>query len=175
MTRGTVYQAVCVPASCSHQDIETAVSQYLQKYKHPAGVQYTVSVSPVLCHTSQQKRFSYGDYTFMLVHLIMFHVVDAVQAVLLHAMKAQRGGTSRGIALPKLNPGATKGGCSAPCPGFFAPIKETQNPLHIWLSGPWDQSGWVHKISPPTRVRTPDCSTHSKLLYRLYYPGRRAG
>jgi len=92
VTRGTVYQAVCVPASCSHWDIETAVSQYLEEYQHPAGVQYTVSVSPVLCHTSQHKTFSYGDYSFMLVQLIMFHVVDAVQAVPLHVMKAKREG-----------------------------------------------------------------------------------
>jgi hypothetical protein len=90
VTRGTVYQAVCVPASCSHQDIETAISQYLQKYQHPAGVQYTVSVAPGRCHTSQQK-FSYEDYIFMLVQFIIFDIVNAVKAVLLYAMKARRG------------------------------------------------------------------------------------
>jgi hypothetical protein len=91
VTRGTVYQAVCVPASCSHQDIETAVSQYLQKYQHPAGVQYTVSVAPDLCHTSQQKKFSYEDYIFMFVQFIIFHIVSAVKAVPLYATKAQSG------------------------------------------------------------------------------------
>jgi len=107
----------------------------------------------------------------MLVQLIMFHVDDAVQAVPLHVMKAQSGG--RGMALPKLNPGSGRGGWSAPCPGFFAAGMETQNPLHIWLGGPWDRSGWVHKISPPTGVRIPDHPTHRKLLYRLYCPSHQ--
>jgi hypothetical protein len=69
--RSSVYQALCVPASCSHQDIETAVSQYLQKYQHSAGVQYTVAVAPNLCQTSQQEAFSFEDYIFMLVPLIV--------------------------------------------------------------------------------------------------------
>ena len=78
MTCGAVYQAVCVPASYSHLDIETAISQYLQKYQHPAGVQYTVSVAPHLCHTSQQKKFLYEDYVFMLVQFVIFYLVIAV-------------------------------------------------------------------------------------------------
>jgi hypothetical protein len=48
-----------------------------------------VSVAPDLCHTSQQTGFSYGDYISMLVQLIMFHVVDAIKALPLYAMKAQ--------------------------------------------------------------------------------------
>lgn len=67
VTRSSVYQALCVPASCSPKDIETAVSQYLQKYKHPAGVHYTAAIAPNHCHTSQQEIFSSGDYIFMLV------------------------------------------------------------------------------------------------------------
>jgi len=76
--RSSVYQALCVPASCSHQDIETAVSQYLQKYQHSAGVQYTVTVVPNLCHTSQHEAFSSEDYIFMLVSFIVFSVVNAM-------------------------------------------------------------------------------------------------
>jgi hypothetical protein len=71
--RSIVYQALCVPASCSHKDIETAVSQYLQKYKHPAGVHYTAALAPNSCHTSQQENFSLGDYIFMLVQFIVFY------------------------------------------------------------------------------------------------------
>lgn len=74
VSRSSVYQALCVPASCSHKDIEIAVSQYLQKYKHPAGVQYTATVAPNLCHTSQQETFSSEDYIFMLVQFIVLYV-----------------------------------------------------------------------------------------------------
>jgi hypothetical protein len=74
VSRSSVYQALCVPASCSHKDIEAAVSQYLQKYKHPAGVHYTAAVAPNLCHTSQQESYSFEDYIFMLVQFVMLYV-----------------------------------------------------------------------------------------------------
>ena len=39
-----------------------------------------------------------------------------------------------------------------------------------WV-GPQGRSGRVRKISPPTRIRSPDRPARSESLYRLSYPG----
>jgi hypothetical protein len=44
-------------------------------------------------------------------------------------------------------------------------------PLYRWLGGARSHSGWVQKISPPTRVRTPKCPLLIEALHRLIYPG----
>ena len=41
------------------------------------------------------------------------------------------------------------------CPGCFSPREETRYRSYRRLGGPWDLSGWMRKISPPTRVLTP--------------------
>ena len=63
------------------------------------------------------------------------------------------------------------GGWSMQRPGHFTPEKETHYPLYRRLDGPQGQSGWVQKISPPARIRSPDHPAHSESLYLLCYPG----
>ena len=58
-----------------------------------------------------------------------------------------------------------------PCPSHFTPRQETWYPLYRKRGGPQGQSGWVQKISLPTRIRFPDCPAHSESLYRLRYTG----
>ena len=47
---------------------------------------------------------------------------------------------------------------------------KTRYPLYRWLGGPQGRSGQVRKISPPTRIRSPDRPARSQSLYRLHYP-----
>jgi len=58
---------------------------------------------------------------------------------------------------------------SAPRPGRTLPPGKIQYPLYRRLGGPQGRSGQVQKISPPTRIRSPDRPAHSQSLYRLSY------
>ena len=60
---------------------------------------------------------------------------------------AQRG--SRGIALPFLDHGTTRGEGSVSPPGRSLPSGKTQYPLYRRLGGPQGWSEQVQKISPP--------------------------
>ncbi|PSN38654.1 hypothetical protein C0J52_21244, partial [Blattella germanica] len=73
--RNTIYQALCVPASCAAQDIETAVNQYLNTQKFPHGINYTVQVAPNLCYSSTEEPLALEDHMFMLVlsYYIWYH------------------------------------------------------------------------------------------------------
>jgi hypothetical protein len=66
-----------------------------------------------------------------------------------------------------------RGGWSAPCPGCLNPMKEMLYSLYRKLGGSRDQFGWVRKISPPTRVRTPDCPACGDSLHKVHYPGQQ--
>jgi len=59
---------------------------------------------------------------------------------------------------------------SVPRPGHSLPPGKTQYPLYRRLGGPQGWSGQVRKISPPTRIRSPDRPAHSQSLYQLRYP-----
>ena len=56
-------------------------------------------------------------------------------------------------------------------PGLLYPLKDKRYPLYRKLSGRQGLSGWVQKISPQTRIRSPDRPEGSESLYRLNYPG----
>jgi hypothetical protein len=56
-------------------------------------------------------------------------------------------------------------------PGPFTPRKERWYAFYRRLGGPQGQSRWVRKISPLTRIRSPDRRARSESLYRLSYPG----
>ena len=45
--------------------------------------------------------------------------------------------------------------------------------LYRKLGGYGDQFGWVQKISPSTRVRTPNCPACGDSLYKVHYPGQQ--
>jgi hypothetical protein len=49
------------------------------------------------------------------------------------------------------------------------PPGKTRYPLYRRLGGPKGRSGRVRKISPPTRIRSPDRPARSQSLYRLSY------
>jgi hypothetical protein len=51
------------------------------------------------------------------------------------------------------------------------PPGKTSHALYRRLGGPQGRSAWVRKISPPTRIRTPDHPARSESLYRLGYRG----
>jgi len=51
------------------------------------------------------------------------------------------------------------------------PPGKTRYPLNRRLGGPQGRCWRVGKISPPTRIRSPDRPARSKSLYRLSYPG----
>jgi hypothetical protein len=51
------------------------------------------------------------------------------------------------------------------------PPGKTRYPLYRRLGGLQGRSGWVRKISPPTRFRSADRPASSESLYRLSYPG----
>ena len=53
-------------------------------------------------------------------------------------------------------------------PAALPPVK-TRYPLYRRLGGPQGRSGHVQKISPPTRIRSPDRPARSESLYRLSY------
>ena len=53
------------------------------------------------------------------------------------------------------------------------PGKDTQYPLYRRLCGPHGRTGRERKISPPTRIQTPDHRVRSESLYRLSHPGPR--
>jgi hypothetical protein len=81
------------------------------------------------------------------------------------AMKIQRG--SGAIALPFLEPLSQMWfGWSTPRPGRFTPGKQTRYPLNRRLGGPQGRSGRGSKISPSTRIRSPDRSARSESLNR---------
>jgi len=46
---------------------------------------------------------------------------------------------------------------------------KTQYPLYRRLGGPLGRSGQVWKISPPSRIRSPDRPAHSKSLWQPHY------
>ena len=50
------------------------------------------------------------------------------------------------------------------------PPGKTQYPQYRRLGGSQGRSGWVQKMLPPTRIRSPDRPARSELLYRLLYP-----
>ncbi|KAJ9599427.1 hypothetical protein L9F63_010096 [Diploptera punctata] len=64
--RNSIYQALCVPASCSHLDIESAVSQHLKKHKSPLGIEYTAEVAPNLCSSLEEEPFTKWDHLFLI-------------------------------------------------------------------------------------------------------------
>ena len=84
---------------------------------------------------------------------------------------AHRG--SRGIALLFLDYGTRRGEGSASCPGRTLPPGKTRYPLYRRLTGPQDRSGQVPKISPHTRIRSPDRPARSQSLYWLRYPAHK--
>ena len=53
------------------------------------------------------------------------------------------------------------------------PPGKTQYPMYRRLGGPLGQFGWVQKISPPTRTRSPDHMASAESLYQLCYPEPR--
>ena len=59
---------------------------------------------------------------------------------------------------------------STPRPAALPPGK-TRYPLYRRLDRPQGRYGQVRKISPPTRIRSPDRPARSDSLYRLSYPG----
>jgi hypothetical protein len=62
---------------------------------------------------------------------------------------------------------------SASHPHCSLPPGKTWYPLYRRLGGPQGRSGQVRKISPPTRIRSPDCPGCSQSLYRLSYPAHK--
>jgi hypothetical protein len=75
----------------------------------------------------------------------------------------------RGIAISFLDPGARRGGWSAPRPGRFTPGKDPV-PI-IQEAGRAPGPVWTcEKNLAPTGIRSPDRPAHSQLLYRLSYP-----
>ena len=95
--------------------------------------------------------------------------VTLVQALrLCTGRTAHRGST--GIALPFYDHGTRRGwGVSVTLRPLFTPRK-TRYPLYRRLGGPQGRSGQVRKISPPTRIRSPDRPARSQSLYWLSYP-----
>ena len=67
------------------------------------------------------------------------------------------------------------GGWLTPRPGRFTPGKETRYPSYGRQGGSQDRSGWMRKISPPTRIRSPGRPASSESLYRLSYRDRLVG
>jgi hypothetical protein len=59
---------------------------------------------------------------------------------------------------------------SASRPGRTLAPGKTRYPLYRRLGGPQGRSGQMRKISPPTRIRSPDRPARSQSLYRLSYP-----
>jgi len=62
------------------------------------------------------------------------------------------------------------GQCHAPA---TLPPGKTQYPMYRGLGGTPGHFGWVQKISPHTRIRSPDHMASAESLYRLSYPGPR--
>ena len=53
------------------------------------------------------------------------------------------------------------------------PPRKTRYTLYRRLGGPQSRSGQVRKISPATRIRSPDRPASSESLYRLNYLGNQ--
>jgi hypothetical protein len=69
------------------------------------------------------------------------------KAVPLHAKRAQRGGT--GVALPILDPSASRWWVVNATSQLLYPMKETCYPLHKGLGGPWGlYMDWSRKSHP---------------------------
>ena len=85
-------------------------------------------------------------------------------------MQWRHRGGSRGIALPTHDLSATWEWAGNATPLLLYPW-QTQYPLYRRLGGPWDQSGWVWKISPPPGFKPwilqPIMSHYTKKLHRL--------
>jgi hypothetical protein len=75
----------------------------------------------------------------------------------------------KGLALHSVEPGARRGGWSAPRPGRFTPGKD---PVLIVQGAGWGQGPvWAYaKNLAPTRFRSSDGLARSQSLYRLSYP-----
>ena len=55
-------------------------------------------------------------------------------------------------------------------PAALSPVK-TRNPSYRRPGGPEGRSGQMQKLSPPTRIQSPDLPARSELLYQLSYRG----
>ena len=102
------------------------------------------------------------------------HKVKKVKVTVVQALRLCTGRTShrgsRVIALPFLDHGTRRGEGSASRPGRSLPQGKTRYPLYRRLGGPQGRSGQVWKISPLTRIRSPDRPVRSQSLYGLSYP-----
>jgi hypothetical protein len=81
---------------------------------------------------------------------------------------AHRG--SRGIALLFLDYGIRRGEGSASRPGRSLPPGNIRYPLCRKLGGPQGWFGQVRKISPPTRIRSPDRPARSSVAFPTELP-----
>ena len=100
------------------------------------------------------------------------HLQWHVKCTLVQALRLCTGWTahrgSRGIALPFHDHSTRRGwGVSIMPRPLFTPRKD---PLYRRLGGPQGRSGQVQKMSPPTRIQSPDRPAHCQSLYRLHYP-----
>jgi len=90
--------------------------------------------------------------------MIILPVKVKVKVILEQATKVQRGST-----LPSAS--ALDGvGVQRHDPAVLPPEK-TGYPLYRGMGGPHGRSGRVRKISPPTRIRSPDCPASIESLY----------
>jgi len=94
---------------------------------------------------------------------------DNVKFTLEQAVKAQR--RSRGISLLFFNLCARWGWVVNATPRPLCSRERDRYPLYRRLDGPQGRPRRVWKITPPTGIRSPDCTACSESLYRLSYPG----
>jgi hypothetical protein len=93
--------------------------------------------------------------------------LGSIKVTLEQVTKAQKG--NRSIATRSLTSAIVGVGGQRHTPAALSPGK-TRYPLHRRLGRPHGRSGQVQKISPPTRIRSPDRPARSESLYRLRYP-----
>ncbi|PSN54851.1 hypothetical protein C0J52_12407 [Blattella germanica] len=72
----TINWAVCVPASCSPEDVQQSLVDALQDYNETIGVSFDVHVDPEMCYTKSDAEKSFSIPT--LCTLIFFAVVICI-------------------------------------------------------------------------------------------------
>ena len=127
-----------------------------------------LSVSGLKCH----KIFKCSTTYCLFCHLVLCEwlcldvglllIKVKVKLFLEQDTKAQR--ESRCIALLFLQPSARWGWVVSTTPRPLYPRGKTRYPLYRRLGGPQGRSGRMQKISPPTRIRSPDRPARGLLL-----------
>jgi len=115
-----------------------------------------------------QQRYKYPNQG--MEELLIYNSVVGRFSPFLWATKALR--VSRGIALLFLAPRHSRWGWGvSPTPRPPLPRGKTRYPLYRRPGGPQGRSGQVRKISPPTRIRSPDRPARSSVAIPTELPG----